>query len=346
MMLRLPKKFLCLIAGVCGFAGYAPGPAIADDVFVCPAAPKPVISLSYQSRYAANDDARAEIDPDRKAEALAALKPLDTFVDMLAFTSADLYQGSPDERKARATCLVDQLAVWAEADALSDVSTDTANLTVGSRLAAFSMVLWQTQPYAPDHPERDKVLKWLENRIDAQVAFWDGAPSGARVGNLRAWAALAAAATAQQTGRLDHRSWAKTSLTDVMCTAEDDGSLPQEMSRGRFALHYQLHAIAPLVTASVLLERQGVRASSLCDGALHRIVQFAMSDLFDGSKTEAKTGEAQSLFDGSDYLMAFQLAWIEPYMVLRRTDTLEATAEALRPLIYTKLGGNQTEIWQ
>ena len=178
MMLRLPTKLLYLVAGVFAFAGCAPGPATADDAFVCSAAPKPVISLSYQSRYAANDEARAEIDPDRKAAALAALKPLDKFVDMLAFESADLYGGSADERNERATCLVDQLAEWAEADALSDVSTETANLTVGSRLAAFSMVLWQTKPYAPDHPERDKVLKWLENRVDAQVTFWDGAPSG------------------------------------------------------------------------------------------------------------------------------------------------------------------------
>ena len=328
------------------FLSFAPASVAADEAFVCSDAPKPVISLSYQSRYADNDEARVEIDQERKADVLAALKPLDKFVDMISLASADLYEGTAEERAVRATCLVDQLAVWADADALSDVSTETANLTVGSRLAAFSMVLWQTKPYAPDHPDRAKVLDWLEQRIDSQTVFWKDAPRGARVGNLRAWAALAAAATAQQTGRTDHQTWAVASLRDVMCTAEPDGSLPQEMSRGRFALHYQLHAIAPLVTASVLLERQGVRASTLCDGALHRIVHFAMSDLFDGSKTKAKTGVAQSLFDGSAHLTAFQLAWIEPYMVLKRTETLEATAEALRPLIYSKLGGNQTRIWQ
>jgi len=163
---------------------------------------------------------------------------------------------------------------------------------------------------------------------------------------LRAWAALAAVALAEQTGSDALRDWAEASVRDVMCTAEADGSLPQEMSRGRFALHYQLHAIAPLVTASVFLERQGVRASAICDEALHRIVNFAMTDLADGSKTALKTGKAQSLFDGSNYLTSFQLAWIEQYLLLKRTDTLEATAQALRPLIYTKLGGNQTDIWQ
>ncbi len=318
----------------------------ADEHLDCAAAPAAVISLDYQSRYVADDQNRAEIDPEREADVLSALKPLDAFVDALAFGTNELYQGPARDRIARATCLVDQLAAWARADALSDVSSETAQLTVGSRYSAFAMVLWQTLPYASDHPERDKVLKWLEKRIEAQIVFWASAPSGARIGNLRAWAALAAAAVAEQTGRVDFRDWAEASIGDVMCTAEADGSLPQEMSRGRFALHYQLHAIAPLVTASVMLERQGVRASAMCDGALHRIVYFAMSDLADGSKTAAKVGEPQSLFDGTNYVTSFQLAWLEAYMLLKTNETLEATAEALRPLSYSKLGGNQTEIWR
>ncbi|SMX24018.1 alginate lyase family protein [Boseongicola aestuarii] len=313
---------------------------------ICDAAPPAVVSLNYQSRYADSDDARAEIDPEREAEVLSALKPLDAFVDALAFATSGLYEGSAKAREARAACLVDQLGAWAAADALSDLSTVTAKLTIGSRYSAFSMVLWQTLPYAPDHPERANILKWLEKRLDEQVLFWADAPSGAREGNLRAWAALAAASLAEQTNRRDLRDWAEASIREVMCTAEADGSLPQEMSRGRFALHYQLHAIAPLVTSAVFLERQGVRATEICNAALHRIVHFAMSDLADGSKTAAKTGEAQSLFDGTDHLTSFQLAWIEQYLLLKRTETLEATAEALRPLIYTKLGGNQTDIWK
>lgn len=318
----------------------------ADGDEGCDSAAAPVISLSYQSRYAESDDARAEIDPEREAEVLSALKPLDAFIDQLAFATGGLYEGPAKAREARAACLVEQLALWAKADALSDLSTVTAQLTIGSRYSAFSMVLWQTLPYAPDHPERANVLKWLEKRLDEQVLFWADAPSGARKGNLRAWAALAAASLAEQTGRRDLRDWAERSIRDVMCTAEADGSLPQEMSRGRFALHYQLHAIAPLVTSAVFLERQGVRAAEMCDAALHRIVHFAMSDLADGAKTAAKTGKTQSLFDGTDHLTSFQLAWIEQYLLLKRTDTLEATAAALRPLTYSKLGGNQTDIWQ
>lgn len=345
-MLRTFRKLLILSLFISAHVGASSGEVLADGNAECAPAPRPVISLNYESRYSDDDDARVEIDPEREADVLSALEPLDAFVDLLAFATSGLYEGSAKEREVRAACLVDQMATWAEADALSDLSTVTANLTIGSRYSAFSLILWQTLPYTPDHPDRRKVLNWLDKRVDEQRLFWAGAPSGARTGNLRAWAALAAAALAEQTGRADQRDWAEVSLRDVMCTADADGSLPQEMSRGRFALHYQLHAISPLVTASVFLERQGVRATEICDGALHRIVNFAMSDLADGSKTAAKTGEAQSLFDGTAYLTSFQLAWIEPYLLLKRTETLEATAEALRPLIYTKLGGNQTEIWQ
>ena len=345
-MLKGPGIRLILNVVLATVGVVLPGVAMADGHDVCEAAPPAVISLSYESRYAGSGDARAEIDAESEAEVLSALKPLDAFVDSLAFGTSGLYEGSAKARQATAACLLDKMAEWAAADALSDLSTVTAELTVGSRYSAFALVLWQTLPYAPDHPERDNILKWLEKRVDEQVAFWADAPSGAREGNLRAWAALAASALAEQSDRSDLRDWATASVRDVMCTAEADGSLPQEMSRGRFALHYQLHAIAPLVTASVFLERQGVRASAICDEALHRIVHFAMSDLADGSKTAAKTGKAQSLFDGSDHVTSFQLAWIEQYLLLKRSETLEATAEALRPLIYTKLGGNQTEIWQ
>ena len=104
-------------------------------------------------------------------------------------------------------------------------------------------------PYGSNIKKRERILAWLDRRLDEQKVFWDGAPDGSRSGNLRAWAGLAGALVAMQTGREDMRYWAAESVSDVLCTAQADGSLPQEMKRGRFALHYQFHAIAPLVTA-------------------------------------------------------------------------------------------------
>ncbi|MFV2054413.1 alginate lyase family protein [Aliiroseovarius sp. YM-037] len=306
----------------------------------------PIISLSYVSRYSDDDGSSSVLDPLREAEAEAALAPLDQFIVDLAVLTDRLYTGTVSDREATSTCILEQLAHWASADALSDLGTETVELTIGARLAAFGMILWQTSPYAPADPNRDVILDWLGRRMDAQMAFWETAHEGAQTGNLRAWAGLAAAAYSLQADSPEKRDWAVKSVEAVLCTASPDGSLPQEMSRGKYALHYQLHAIAPLVSATLLLERQRVPISDSCNGALHRVVDFAVSDLSDGKQTQAITGTEQNLFDGTDTLMNFQLAWIEPYLLLRSSEALEDLATNFRPLTYSKLGGNQTELWQ
>lgn len=325
-------------------ASAAPAVSAASEV-ECGAAPEAVIGLDYVSRYSDEDASRATIDPRLEAEAEAAVAPVDAFILTLA-EGVDLIYTSPvKDRRANAECVLDQLVEWADAEALSDLGTETVRLTVGSRHAAFALILWQTLPYAHDHPARERILAWLERRMREQMIFWEDAPEGARQGNLRAWAGLAAAALSVQTGDEELSRWAETAISDVMCSANADGSLPQEMSRGRLALHYQLHAVAPLVTAAALLERQGVPASRDCDGALHRIVDFAVSDIEDGARTRQITGIEQNFFDGSDRLQPFQLAWIEPYLALKHDENLAAMAEDLGPMTYSKLGGNQTALW-
>ncbi len=178
------------------------------------------------------------------------------------------------------------------------------------------------------------------------MQFWENAPKGAASGNLRAWAGLAAAATADLTNDRVMRAWAIWSTTYVLCSANPDGSLPQEMTRGKFALHYQLYALAPLVTSVLLLERQGTPVTQQCDGALQRAVHFALSDLDSGAKTQAITGHVQSFFDGSAELGKHHLAWLEPYLAYTPDPVAEDYAAPRRPLSFSKLGGNQTLIWQ
>ena len=305
----------------------------------------PIRSLSFDSRYASNDPARATLDPEREAEVLAALAPLDGFIETLVEHTARLYEGRTRDRRAAAACIVGLLGDWAEADALSDLGTETVELTLGSRLASLALIAWQAAPYEGGTPEFGTVVAWLERRVSGQMAFWETAPDGARRGNLRAWAALSGAALALLSDRDDLAPWAAASLRDVVCTAGPDGSLPQEMSRGELALHYQLHAVAPLVTASALLERQGVAMQDTCDGALHRIVAFTIGEVTGENRTAKIAGVAQSLDDEIDQLAGFRLAWVEPYLHLRDNVEIDAAVDELRPLNYTKLGGNQTALW-
>ena len=315
----------------------------------CPAPPEPVLSLSYASRYAADSATRSDLDADAAGDAGDAQRPVDDFLRDLTEAANTVYDDGTDAG-AVADCIISQIAVWAEADALSDLSTETANLTVGSRIAGFGLVMMQVWPHTTTPGQTDAIQAWLARLMRAQTQFWEqDAPDGARQGNLRAWAALGGASVAAVLDDPALRSWAAWSVSHVMCSADADGSLPQEMRRGSLALHYQLHAIAPLVVTTLLLNHQGIDLTQTCDAALARVVAFAVDDLDSGAATQAITGEVQSYFDGTDTLEPFNLAWIEAYLRLPGMpdrEALDRLAADYRPLGYSKLGGNQSLIWQ
>ncbi len=308
----------------------------------CPPFAEPVLDLAFQSRYASDDETRSEIDPERAAAAVAALEPLDEFVASLTErTDAALEAGD----RAGAACVMAELAHWARADALSDLGTQTVQLTIASRLAGLALVAGQVS-WEGNPGDFADVSHWLARRMDEQMVFWEEAPDGAAQGNLRAWAALAGAAVALVTDDTVTRGWAAWSVAYVACTAAEDGSLPQEMSRGELALHYQLHAVAPLVVAAGLLERQGLSVMDKCGRAMDRVVSYTLRDVgAGGAQTQARTGMPQTVDGGLEGLKDFQLSWGEAWLRLRSDPALEAVIAPRRPLKYSKLGGDQTRIW-
>ena len=315
----------------------------------CALAPRPVLALDFGSRYADGDATRSEVDAGALDAAQDAIRPVDAFLRDLTDAANKVFDPQQDAA-AIADCVLGQMAVWAQAGALADLASDTAQLTIGSRLAGFGLVALQVLPHARNDDDARAVTAWLTRAVQAQALWWeDAAPPGARQGNLRAWAALAAATTSALTGDPALRGWAAWSFGRILCSAAPDGSLPQEMRRGRLALQYQLHAIAPLAVGVLLLDRQGVSLTATCDDALARIVAFGVDDLDDGRATQAITGQVQSYFDGSDTVQDFELAFIEAYLLLDGVagrDRLDQLVQDRRPLGYSKLGGNQTLIWR
>lgn len=327
----------CAVALAC-----AAGPMWA----ACGTAPAPVLSLAYDSRYVADDPSRSQLDPDAEARAQAALRPLDDVLRALSDLSNTVLSTEGPERIAAADCALDHMLVWARAGALGDQATEAARLGVGSRIAAFALVLRQVAPWVSDPLALTEVQDWLTNLMTVQMVFWENAPSGAARGNLRAWAALAAAAISDMTGDPVLQGWSAWSSLYILCSVNPDGSLPQEMRREHLALHYQLHALAPLVTTAALLDRQGVDLMARCDQALDRAVRFAVEDLTNaGRASQAITGRVQSFFDGSAELKNFHLAWAEAYLALQPYPALEALVAPRRPLNYSKLGGDQSAQW-
>ncbi|WP_371155878.1 alginate lyase family protein [Jannaschia sp. 2305UL9-9] len=324
--------------------GLAASPAMARAMGPgCTPEVEPVLGLAFQSRYAGSDSTRSQINEQREAEALAALKPLDSFITALT----RLVEPGEDDaaREAGADCILAQMGAWARADALAELGTETAALTVGSRLAGLALIAQQVWPDASRAAPKAEVADWLSRRVQDQMVFWETATDGAAQGNLRLWAATAAAAVGDFADDPVARGWATWSATYVMCTADSGGAIPQEMSRGKRALHYQLHATAPLVTTAAVLNRQGIDLRERCDGALGRVVNFTLDEIANGGQgTMIRSGAAQTVFDG-DGIESFQLAWVEPWLTLQQDARADRLVDPMRPLSYSKLGGDLTAIW-
>jgi len=320
------------------------------DPFICAATPKAVVSLNHGSRYVAADKSRSEFDEAANDDVNAQLKPVDAFITDLA-NAANRALSHPGDRKAAVDCVLSGLANWAGADALSDLSTMNAQLSAPSRIAGLAFAYAQVKPIAepsddPAAADQALIEEWLIARARATMTYFDTeAPPNASRNNLRAWAALAVARiglTVEDAAMID---WADASVRLVVCQAAADGSLPLEMARRDLALHYQLHAVTPLVVTAALLQARGHDLFMACDRALHRTVGFTL-DAFDNPKlVETLSGKPQSYFDGSEKLRGFELAWAEAYLSLFYAPRLTAFVASYGALGNSKLGGKQSLLW-
>lgn len=315
------------------------------EAFVCGPVPEPVVTLDHGSRYVAEDDSRSEFDETSNAEVNEQLAPVDDFISALS-QAANYALSSADDNQVAADCVLSGLATWAKADALSNLGTMNAQLSAPSRIAGLAFAYAQVQPMLPGSADRTLVEGWLSDRARATMAYFDTeAPTNASRNNLRAWAALAVARiglTVEDRAMID---WADASVRRVVCDVAKDGSLPLEMAREELALHYQLHAVTPLVVTAALLQTQGNDLFMACDGAIHRTVQFVLAAFADPSLVEGITGYEQTYFTGNEELRGFELAWADAYLSVFHAPDLVDFVESFGALGNSKLGGRQSLIW-
>lgn len=320
-------------------------PAQAQDTsFACPAAPDPVILLDHGSRYSADDASRSEFDEAANSDVNAQLKPVDDLIVDLAKLANKAR--APEADPALAACVLSTLAVWASDDALSQLDSDNAHLSMPARLAGLAMAYAQVQPLLPATPDRAEVEAWFLARANSTLDYFEtDAPPKASRNNLRAWAALAVA----QVGliRQDDRllDWADASARLVACQAAADGSLPLEMARGDLALHYHLHALTALVITAALLEPTDRALFAACDGAIHRAVGFAVQAFETPDIVTALAKEKQTFETGKDKLQGFELAWATAYLARFPQPGLTRLVKPFLPLSNSKIGGMQAPLW-
>ena len=314
--------------------------------FTCFVAAPPTLTLAYPSRYAKDSKSRSEFDEKADAAVDAALKPVDDFIAALATAANGSLTSSGADGTLAADCVVDRIHTWARADALSALLSDGAQMSVPSRIAGIAIAYAQVLPKATLDDRQSVIDAWLRGRVQASMLYFDTkAPPRASSNNLRAWAGLGAA----QVGLiLDDEvmiAWASDSVKRVACTAKTDGSLPNEMWRGKLALHYQIHAVGPLVFAAVLLKDRVSGLLQTCEGAIVRAAQFAVAGATDPKIVEQITGQKQKFDPDPAKLKAFEFAWITAFLSQIEDPAIKAFALNFDVLSNSKLGGKQGLIW-
>lgn len=314
---------------------------------MCATGIDPVVKLEFGSRYIAQDDSRSTIDATNNDAVTEALKPVDDYIRHLVWHSNAVLT-DPDTRQERAACVLTELDSWATAGALSQLDSFNARLAVGSRIAGITEIYRQIRPYAQDAGAVRRVESWLAERAREDRDFWEkDATTGARDGNLRAWSTLGVLLVGDLLGDDAARYWAYASATRILCTAREDGSLPQETKRGRFALHYQFHALAPLVMIAARAAQNGIPLPLVCDSALRRAVTFALRDQAGGGvASRGYSGQDQWFTSRSLDQNAHAFAWLPAYLSLYPDDPLARDfAGKFEEFNNSKLGGDQLLIW-
>lgn len=322
-------------------------PLAAEEAAKCPTDTKPVVTLGFGSRYTDDSENRSDFDEESDKAVTAALKPIDDFITDLARQSNTFNDPGtkPEEAQKAAACVLDSILAWAKADALSELTTQGANLSAPSRVGGIAFAYAAALKVVPQPEGKAEIDAWLLARSKQTMAFFDTkAPPRASQNNLRAWAGLAVTRVGLVLDDPALIDWGAETLRLIACTADSDGSLPNEMWRGKLALHYQLHAVAPLVTSAALLQDERPELFSDCDRALPRIVSFTLDGLDDPAAVEKITGEKQTV-GGTRKARDFELAWIPAYLALDPDPEIAARIAKIKELGNSKLGGDQRLLW-
>lgn len=336
---------MTLCAGTLAAASTARAQQTEPDAFLCAATPEPVIALDHGSRYVAVDKSRSQFDQTSNDDVNAQLKPIDAFIGDLV-TTANRAVSTPDDRDAASNCVLAALSVWAEADALSNLGTMNANLSAPARIGGLAFAYAQVRPFLSDSDNTAMVERWLTDRARQTMKYFDtDAPTNASQNNLRAWAGLAVARIGLTVGDTALSDWAAETVRLVACQVDPDGSLPREMARKELALHYQLHAVTPLVVTAALLEDLDHDLFRACDMAIHRTVYFVVDAFQNPDLVKDITGSEQTYFNANEELRSFELAWAEAYLSLFYAPDLDAFVKDFGTLSNSKLGGKQSLLW-
>lgn len=263
-------------------------PALARDA--CPAAPPPVSSLDLTRFYA--DKEGSTVDPALAEQHKAETEPLTRFLrEVTSDADKSLKRTKPGDQVAAAECALEWLAAWARAGALlGRMGTKQAEYERKWDMTGAALAYIKLKPVASD-AQRQTIEPWLVKLADASRAFFDD-PTHKR-NNHWYWLGLGLGAVAIAADSRKHWEMARAIMQDGARDIAPDGSLPQELARGKRALHYHGFALMPLAALAELGRARGEDFYGFGNGALMRLADLTARGHADPAVFEKLAGVAQ-----------------------------------------------------
>lgn len=307
------------------------------------APPETVVSLAVTSIYDQTDKSRSSIDDEQFETYTEGMSGLRDFLTYVTKAASD-YVASDGKKIAKAACTLSWIDAWARGDAMSDLGTRQSALSSTRIVAGMGMAFLSVRPYAEATGfDSSAIQSWFKARARDFIAVYSEGDRGSNRSNHRYWGGFAVAAAGVVADDRELLDWGVESFRIGVCQVDAQGALPLELKRAKKARDYHLHAIAPLVMIAELAEANGSDAYALCDGAMHRLVKFALTSVGDPDAIEDLTGEKQVKMPTDDgAIRGDRLAWVEPYFKRFGGSEKDYGIKLDRPLFSSNLGGRLT----
>lgn len=285
--------------------------------------PPPAIVYNLNANSFYGDAHHSIIDPALKKKHDDSVKPLENFIRSIAKMS-DKYIQDPVKNLSEATCANAWILSWAKQDAmLGEMKTNQSYSERKWMLAGIGLVYAKTR--AVIKPDESLIIEsWFKKLADLTIVHSDQY-KGTR-NNHYYWEGLAVGVVGAITKDSKYLSWSKQVFLNAMEKIQKDGSLIEEMNRGKRAIHYHAFAIAPLVFMSSILDLQSDK--------LKELVRFTYLAVSAPETIEKRLGVKQ------DAITPSNLGWLLVY--LRRNPDVEISnfLKTKTSLHNSKLGGN------
>lgn len=309
-----------------------------QSAYACPPVSDLPVDFVTDGFYADNDPTHSIIDPV-KAKAYAESAGPVKHDGNVVVAAADAYRTSGSI--AAAHCVIEHIEANARNHSLTGkMSSRQAYFVQGWVLGGEAIAYLKVRDAGIVSREQASIiLPWMKQVASQAREFYD---SKERTGGASSqnnhyyWAAVELAAVGIAADDPSDFNWAIHAAREGIAAIRSDGTLPQEMRRGKRALHYHLYAAAPLVMVAELAYPNETNLYSEDNGALKKLVHVSTAGLLNPALFERGTGVQQEVPMPPT---GEAIGWAKPFNRRFPDPTITKLLAQCHDLSYMYLGG-------